>query len=402
MISSVSSLADLVRDENSQTVVPLDIFENGHWLKTFQCPMNLVCALVVVKGNRSEDLVDLIAGRVDASDLRRAQKILDSISSSSFIDVGRILRDSKYACEIQDKLNSDTVDEFMKIFKGQFAVLSLNSSGCRIIQKILDIGPPENRQKIMFPGLSARILDMCIDVNGNHVVQKYIDVSPSRDCVFLVETLQAEPGSVIRLASHSYGCRVIQRLMTRCDMRHVEYIFDTLCANSETIEKLSQDVFGNYVMQQAIEFGRDIDRERIGICFASHPDIVRLACSKFASNVVEKSIRYHNKRREGTAVVVTKLMLNAILASIDPITAEPGLLTLMKDRYGNYVVRAMIELTSVEFARETSLVRSVISDNSQFLKKFTFSWHLVERLEKLNSSTDIGNHEDHDENLHTL
>jgi len=185
---------------------------------------------------------------------------------------------------------------------------------------------------------------------------------------------------------------VIQRLMTKCDIRDVEFIFDTLCESSETITKLSEDVFGNYVIQQAIEFGRDIDRERIGICFASHPEIVRLGCSKFASNVLEKSIRYHNKKKSGGCV--TRLMLNAILSSIDPITGEPGLLTLMKDRYGNYVVRAMIELTSVEFARETSVVRTVISDNSQLLKKFTFSWHLVERLEKLNASTDIGPEDD--------
>ena len=383
------SLAELVQKNSPDTLVSLDVFDQGKWIETLECRINLVCALVVVKGNRSEDLADLLAGRIDAEDLRRAQKILNSLSSSPLIDVGRILRDSKYACQIQDILKPETVEHAVKLFQGQLVLLSLNSSGCRIVQKLLDIGSNEVRRSIMFPELSVRILDLCVDVNGNHVVQKFIDVAPSRDCVFLVDMLRADHGSVIRLASHSYGCRVIQRLMTQCDLKDVEYIFDALCANSEAIEKLSEDVFGNYVMQQAIDYGRDIDRERIGLCFASHPDIVRLGCSKYASNVVEKAIRYHNKRKNGSAIV-TKLMLNAILASNDPITGEPGLLTLMKDRYGNYVVRAMVELTSVEFARETALVRTVISENSLLLKKFTFSWHLVERLEKLNSSTEIG------------
>ena len=81
-----------------------------------------------------------------------------------------------------------------------------------------------------------------------------------------------------------------------------------------------------------------------------------------------------------------------MLVSVDT-TGEPGILTLMKDRYGNYVVRAVIELIRPEFEDEVHIVRSIIAQNAGVLKKFTFSWHLVERLDKLsNMSTTDSNY----------
>ena len=380
MFADIASLVQFV--SSNQSRIFLDIFDDTKILETRECTMKIVCAIVIVK---APELTDLMAGKVHVSDWTRALRIVDSLCASSVgIDMPRLLRDARYAGQVAENLTQDMIESLY----GHFFILSLNSFGCRIVQKVLDLVSPTERVEIMRRELSDRLLDVCVDVNGNHVVQKYIELAQSRDCEFIVSKLESEPGSVIRLASHCYGCRVIQRLMTRCNAKDVEYIFDTLCATSDSIVKLSVDIFGNYVMQQVVEFGRDIDRERIGLCLASCPDIVVLGCSKYASNVVEKCIRYQNKRRG--CVMVTKLLLNSILTAADPETGEPGLLTLMKDRYGNYVVRAMIELTSVEFARETEVVRNIIAENGQMLKKFTFSWHLVERLEKLNASTDIG------------
>jgi hypothetical protein len=265
--------------------------------------------------------------------------------------------------------------------------LSLNSSGCRIVQKLLEHATYDFVSRIVFPELSLKIIALCMDVNGNHVVQKYIDVVSGLrgECKFIIEALVGgELGGVVsKLASHCYGCRVVQRLMSRCLIEDVSLIFESLCSSPENIAKLSEDVFGNYVMQHAIEHGRDIDRERISLCLASM-DILKLGCSKYASNVVEKSIRFHNTTSDdGSGVLVTKLLINSMLIAIDPITGEPGILTLMKDKYGNYVVRAVIELSPAEFAIEVAHVKQLIVENSQMLKKYTFSWHLVERLEKI-------------------
>jgi pumilio RNA-binding family len=144
---------------------------------------------------------------------------------------------------------------------------------------------------------------------------------------------------------------------------------------------LSGDAFGNYVIQHALDYGRPIDRDRIVVCLASL-DIVALCCCKFASNVVEKAIRNHNKLSltSPSSILVTRLLIGSLLNGAE----EPAIMTLMKDRYGNYVVRAIVELTNPEFNSEVSRVTTMILGNAASLKKFTFSWHLVEKLGKRN------------------
>ena len=107
-------------------------------------------------------------------------------------------------------------------------------------------------------------------------------------------------------------------------------------------------------------------------------DVMGLCCNKFASNVVEKAIR--QKLSERT-------VLHRLIATI--IQNEESLLTLMKDKYGHYVVKAICDLNITDFP-EVGYVRNVLLQNSALLKKFTYGFHLVERLEKAASIANGG------------
>lgn len=358
-----------------------------------ECPLNLLCALVIVKQISSRmDLQDMLNSMVTSEEFDRALSLLRFASAvsdlskpghiSPRIDVSRILRDSKYAVHVQELIGSIPSSDLMPCFQGNLVSLSLNPLGCRVVQRFIEVCSPEEILALVHPELSGRIVDCALDVNGNHVIQKLIDKLPSRDCRFIVESMIGPDMAVRRMAPHCYGCRVIQRLISRCEGSVVEPLLETLCEDPFLVACLSEDVFGNYVIQHAIEFGRDIDRERICLCLASL-NVVELGCSKFASNVVEKLIRWHNKNLAGNGVVVTKLLINSMLTGVDPVSRELGILTLMKDRYGNYVVRAVLELSRPEFETEVTLVKSLIIENAHELKKFTFSWHLVERMDKM-------------------
>ena len=48
------------------------------------------------------------------------------------------------------------------------------------------------------------------DQNGNHVIQKIIELVPRQHLDFIMNTIR---GQVSSLASHAYGCRVIQRML---------------------------------------------------------------------------------------------------------------------------------------------------------------------------------------------
>lgn len=55
--------------------------------------------------------------------------------------------------------------------------------------------------------LEGHVLQCVKDQNGNHVIQKCIEKVPSRTILFIVDAFH---GHVYSLATHPYGCRVIQ------------------------------------------------------------------------------------------------------------------------------------------------------------------------------------------------
>ena len=55
---------------------------------------------------------------------------------------------------------------------------------------------------------------------------------------------------MVNLSSHPYGCRVVQRVMERCDMpRVLEAIVGDILANCMA---LAADQYGNYVIQHTL------------------------------------------------------------------------------------------------------------------------------------------------------
>jgi mRNA-binding protein PUF3 len=91
---------------------------------------------------------------------------------------------------------------------------------------------------------------------------------------------------------------------------------------------LIQDQYGNYVTQHIIAHGKEEDRMRIINLVTTH--LVQYSRHKYASNVVEKSIEFGtDQQRQEFLTICT--------------TASPGamspLFSLMRDQYGNYVIR---------------------------------------------------------------
>jgi pumilio RNA-binding family len=61
------------------------------------------------------------------------------------------------------------------------------------------------------------------DQNGNHVIQKCIERVPPQLIQFIIDSFI---GQVYALATHPYGCRVIQRILEHCSETQVSsFIF---------------------------------------------------------------------------------------------------------------------------------------------------------------------------------
>ena len=91
------------------------------------------------------------------------------------------------------------------------------------------------------------------------------------------------------------------------------------------------DQYGNYVTQHVIEHGKPEDRARIITLVTAQ--LVNFSKHKFASNVVEKSIQFGSSDQR-KKIITTLTVLND--------KGESPISTLIRDQYGNYVIRKLL------------------------------------------------------------
>ena len=139
-----------------------------------------------------------------------------------------------------------------------------------------------DQQAALAKELDGKVLELVRDQNGNHVVQKVIKRVHWTYIPFVIDAcVQNLP----QLASHNYGCRVVQRLLRHYDGPLMSLILRELHAGSQA---LIVNQYGNYVTQHIIEFGAPEDKARI--IQTVKRNLVSYTREKFASNVVEKCI----------------------------------------------------------------------------------------------------------------
>jgi pumilio RNA-binding family len=69
--------------------------------------------------------------------------------------------------------------------------------------------------------LKGHVLNCVKDQNGNHVIQKAVERIAPDEIQFIIEAFY---GQVYSLATHPYGCRVIQRIFEHCRDAETVYI----------------------------------------------------------------------------------------------------------------------------------------------------------------------------------
>lgn len=205
--------------------------------------------------------------------------------------------------------------------KGHVLSLSTQMYGCRVVQKALE-HVLTDQQASMVKELESHVIKCVRDQNGNHVIQKAIERVPAEYIQFIVDAFKDQ---VARLATHPYGCRVIQRMLEHCEPAAKQSILKEL---HTCVPSLITDQFGNYVIQHVIENGQAQDRHRVVEVVQSQ--LLDFSKHKFASNVVEKAIEFAEDEQRA-----------AILQQLTAMNerGESPVLGLMRDQYGNYVIR---------------------------------------------------------------
>lgn len=249
---------------------------------------------------------------------------------------------------------------------GQVLKLSMQMYGCRVVQKALDYVPIE-QQVLLIGELKGHVLKCVEDQHGNHVIQKCIERLPTDRIGFIVESFS---GQAARMAKHCYGCRVIQRLIEYCASQQISALLEEVLRNCP---ELATDQYGNYVVQHVMEHSsRPGDRQMI--MSIVRKNVLSLSCHKYASNVIEKALACATVEERGALV-------NAIIGeSPDSTHGPPPLHTMMRDRFGNYIVQRVIALAQGPY-REALMWK--LHEQMPALKKSnTYGKHIISALER--------------------
>ena len=370
----------------------------GSEIVQLSVPIDLLCALMLThdkQGAASYTLQDVV---VASDNLKRFRDVAASSASTATsstaihspapapvtpteppapsVDLVSMSLDPSGSVVVQEMIMKASDYEKRLIFSqlsSAILLVATNSHGCRVVQRALEYGNHALNFDLFKSIPPFKLVDLCVDVNGNHVMQKFAESLPQsalHDLVAAITDPSTHNASTVsRLSLHSYGCRVIQRLLVRCAEGDRSLLLSYVIA---AFPELVSDQFGNYVAQHSLEHSTDLERRAI-IATLAEMDTVGLCCNKFASNVVEKAIRTR---------LAEKTVLHRLIATI--IQTEATLLALMQDKYGNYVIKAICDLSQAEFP-EVAYVRNVLIANSGTLKKYTYGFHLIEKLERGNA-----------------
>jgi mRNA-binding protein PUF3 len=165
-----------------------------------------------------------------------------------------------------------------------------------------------------------------LDNNGNHVIQKVVEVLPSVSIPFIMEAFR---GQVDTLGKHNFACRVIQRILESGRPEERKSLMADLHACTA---KLVVDTYGNYVIQHIIENGEAEERAKM-IQYVTDRAL-NLSKHKFASNVVEKCIVCGSAEQR-------RAIRDKFTTPVDGTSDANPLPQLIKDQFANYVIREL-------------------------------------------------------------
>ncbi|KAF8910948.1 armadillo-type protein [Gymnopilus junonius] len=268
-----------------------------------------------------------IQQNLQAASYEEKQKIFDEIVPSK---ADQLIKDvfGNYVIQKFFEFGSQAQKDILaNIVQKQVISLSLHIYGCRVVQKAIDC-VSELQQSAIIRYLEQDILTCIKDAHGNHVIQKLVEVVPPDRLTFLPFLRD----NMLALATHPYGCRVLQRCLEHLPDVHTKALIQAIHAC--TLE-LMQDQYGNYVIQFIIQQGREHDKATV--ISKIQGKLVKLSQHKYASNVCEKALLCTDSETRHT--LINEIMINHS-------ESENPVLTMVKDQYANYVLQRA--LTVVE------------------------------------------------------
>lgn len=279
------------------------------------------------------------------------------------------------------------------VIKGNTLTLSLQPHGCRVVQRAIEVLPARHRNDLIEELLTStpKVIRCAKDPHATHVLQKATvqlqkDIRSNKmvekNTALLRQIEQAVADDVLILAVHPNACRLVQRVLGRCNVRASTYIGQIMTIVYASYHTLAIDQHGNFILQHILDNGTQSQVDSVQSFVCSR--VLELAQHKFGSHLVEKCLQ-SSTPAQAEAIVKELLKptghneeyINAKIEESEERREESTLLMLMKDPYANFVVQRAFD-ASPGYLRST--LAKEIRQHAQVLNKFTYGRHILSHI----------------------
>ncbi|CAE7354244.1 APUM5 [Symbiodinium natans] len=267
--------------------------------------------------------------------------------------------------------NDQQLGDLVSKVKGNVLDLSKDKYGCRVVQKMME-KLPQNLKLDIASEMVDNVIECIEDMNGNHVIQKVVEnLHPEVD--FIIDAVSRNSETAEQMASHIYGCRIIQRLLENCELDRLSGVLDPIVTAAS---KLSKDKHANYVVQCILQKGRHDDKRSIVQTISQN--VLEFSKNKVSSNVVEKCLEVTSDGPDAESLEEERTALfAAVLGS--PGDQRAPINQLMTDKFGNYTAQRIIQYSRGDDWKE---LRRRIEVLEKDLKNSPTGRHILTALEK--------------------
>ena len=185
---------------------------------------------------------------------------------------------------IQDlirKMNKEQIQLLLDLICQNFATIAENCSGTHCIQKLLNHVTTQNIENTILNSIKKKEFEMAHNKNATYVLQKILLVIADTKRTNLNEVIIE---NILEFSLYMNSSYVVKRFMeTTTIIENMEKIIEIFAKNCI---KISQNPFGNYVIQYAFDVFDMKDCNILVKKIINKASI--LVCQKFSVNVIEK------------------------------------------------------------------------------------------------------------------
>lgn len=255
--------------------------------------------------------------------------------------------------------SEEHITKILEQIKPKFVEIWINTHGTRAGQHLVEkMKLTKERVRLIRRALKDDIVTLAINQHGNHVLNIWLDRFPQSEINFIVDGFI---NNLEEVATDKHGCMVVQKCLSKCSSLQKDKLVNQIVNESLT---LSQNQFGNYIMQHVINEGNYNWNQQILNIFAPH--LVLLWTQKFSSNVVEKCIE--NFDEESRAMLIHNLERTNVMKKI------------LVDNFGNYVIQKALKVSSKTSTAIFNKLITLVLENIRYLDQKEWGKRLIKKL----------------------